>query len=359
MKTNLRFAVGIYSLACLLAVHFSNMPIEVSANANTSSAKAYLDEYNSGVAGLLDPTYCTTEEEIKLIEEEEESTYELVMSNVTNSLNIREEANEDSMVVGKLYRDCGGIILERADGWTKIKSGNLVGWAMDEFLYFGEEAEAVALNVGYPIAVVKSDAIRVRSEANAESEVIGYAAKDENLTIVNEVDETWLCVEYGSDLGYVMREHVSEEFHVDYGESTQEITERKMKEEAEKQKLIKYYGSMSANDYELLLLSALIYCEAGGESYEGKLAVGAVVCNRVRSASYPDTLQGVIYASGQFTPAGNGKLDSVMLGGNIPQSCKDAAEEALGGYTNVGDAAHFRRDNGTREGVIIGNHVFY
>ena len=106
-------------------------------------------------------------------------------------------------------------------------------------------------------------------------------------------------------------------------------------------------------------MAALIYCEAGGESYEGKLAVGAVVCNRVRSASYQDTLQGVIYASGQFTPAMSGKVDRVMASGKIPQSCIDAAVEALGGYTNVGDRLYFRRNNGTREGVVIGNHVFY
>ena len=108
-----------------------------------------------------------------------------------------------------------------------------------------------------------------------------------------------------------------------------------------------------------MLLAALIQCEAGGESYEGQLAVGAVVMNRVRSGAYPDNVYGVIYASGQFTPALNGKVDQVYLSGRIRESCIKAAEEAIAGNTNVGAACHFRRDNGTRDGVVIGHQVFF
>ncbi|MBQ8815677.1 MAG: cell wall hydrolase [Lachnospiraceae bacterium] len=357
MKTNSKITVGILTLIAVLFVSAGSSLMHVEASA--SSAKTCLDCYNSGVAALLDPTNCETEKTARLVTAKEEISYELVMSNVTNTLNVREEPTTEAQIAGKLYRDCGAVVLERQDGWTKIKSGNLIGWAKDEYLFFGEEAEKEALRVGYSIAVVESDAIRVRAEANTDAKSLGFAAKGESLIVISEVDEAWLCVEYGEEIGYILREHVSEEFLVDQGESMDEITERKMKEEADKKKLVKYYGSMSASEYELLLLSALIYCEAGGESYEGKLAVGAVVCNRVRSASYQDTLQGVIYASGQFTPAMSGKVDRVMASGKIPQSCVDAAVEALGGYTNVGDCLYFRRNNGTREGIVIGNHVFY
>ena len=357
MKRYRKVTRSVLALFCVLAIGFGTYSMKVDATANM--VKICLDNYNSGVASLLDPTECITEEEIKLVETEKEIAYELVMSNVTNTLNVRQEPNDDAMVSGKLYKDCGAVVLEKAEGWTKIKSGNLIGWARDEYLHFGEDAKAEALRVGYSIAVVKNDAIRVREEASKESAVLGYAACDEILTVVDEADENWLCVEYGEGVGYILRELVSEEFSVDHGESTEEITERKMKEEADKRKLVKYYGCMSATDYELLLLAALIYCEAGGESYEGKLAVGAVVCNRVRSSSYADTLQGVIYASGQFTPAMTGKLDRVIAAGKVPQKCFDAAVEALGGYTTVGDCLYFRRNNGTRQGTVIGNHVFY
>ena len=53
-----------------------------------------------------------------------------------------------------------------------------------------------------------------------------------------------------------------------------------------------------------------------------------------------------------------GKLNRVYESGNIYASCIKAAEEALSGVSNVGDLTHFRRNNG-REGLVIGNHVFY
>ena len=108
---------------------------------------------------------------------------------------------------------------------------------------------------------------------------------------------------------------------------------------------------------DITLLAALIQCEAGNQSYEGKLAVGAVVCNRVRSAAYPNTIREVIYAKGQFGPASSGSLAKALEKG-VSDSCRQAAAEALSGATNVGNAMHFRRAGG-RDGVIIGDHVFY
>ncbi len=60
------------------------------------------------------------------------------------------------------------------------------------------------------------------------------------------------------------------------------------------------------------LLANLIYCEAGGEPYEGQVAVGSVVINRVLSSKYPDTVVGVIYQSGQFSPVASGRLDLAL-----------------------------------------------
>ena len=60
-------------------------------------------------------------------------------------------------------------------------------------------------------------------------------------------------------------------------------------------------AAQAARDQELL--AALIFCEAGNQPYEGQVAVGAVVMNRVRSGSFPNTITEVIYQSGQITPA--------------------------------------------------------
>lgn len=105
------------------------------------------------------------------------------------------------------------------------------------------------------------------------------------------------------------------------------------------------------------LLAALIQCEAGGESYEGKLAVGSVVINRVRSSYFPDTIAGVIYQSGQFSPVASGRFATVLAEG-ADESCMQAANEVLGGRITV-DCLYFRRNTGTIDGIVIGNHVFY
>lgn len=112
------------------------------------------------------------------------------------------------------------------------------------------------------------------------------------------------------------------------------------------------------DSYEVKLLAALIQCEAGGECYEGQLAVGAVVMNRVADPRFPETIAEVIYQPGQFTPVKHGKVDRVLASGNIYESCLEAAREAVSGASNVGTATRFRR--GTRaDGIVIQHHVFY
>lgn len=113
--------------------------------------------------------------------------------------------------------------------------------------------------------------------------------------------------------------------------------------------------NISAGDLELL--AAIIECEAGGESMEGKLAVGSVVMNRVRSGTYPNTILGVIYQSGQFSPVTSGRF-SIVLARGASDSCVSAAQQVLGGYSS-GSWLHFCRANGLVEGDVIGNHVFY
>lgn len=289
-----------------------------------------------------------------LFEEEQEST--LVMTNVKTALNVRSDAGEDAAKVGKLYKDCGGTILERRDGWTKLQSGNIVGWASDEYLLFGEDALALANDVGKTIATIDTEALRVRKEPSTEASILGNLPRGEIVEVLGENEDGWVCVDYEGEDGWVSADYVSLDFLIDAGETIEEI---KAREEAEREaKRHVNYGQYTTDADTTLLLAALIYCEAGGESYEGQLAVGAVVMNRVRSSAYPDSIHGVIYASGQFTPAMSGKVNRVYESGKIKESCIRAAEEAISGVSNVGAMTHFRRNNG-REGLVIGNHVFY
>lgn len=110
---------------------------------------------------------------------------------------------------------------------------------------------------------------------------------------------------------------------------------------------------------DLYLLANLIYCEAGGEPYQGQVAVGAVVINRVRSEKFPDTVTGVIYQKRQFSPAGSGRLALALAQNKATKSCYQAAQEAMAGITNVGDCLFFRTPIEGLTGISIGGHIFY
>ena len=107
------------------------------------------------------------------------------------------------------------------------------------------------------------------------------------------------------------------------------------------------------------LLANLIYCEAGGEPYEGQVAVGAVVINRVLSSVFPNTVSGVIYQSGQFEPVSTGRLALALAENRATDSCYRAADEAMSGYSNVGTCVFFRTPIPGLTGINIGGHVFY
>lgn len=112
-------------------------------------------------------------------------------------------------------------------------------------------------------------------------------------------------------------------------------------------------------DGDRYLLANLIYCEAGGESYAGQLAVGAVVINRVLSSVYPDSVVGVIYQGGQFSPVASGRLAAALADNKATESCYQAADEAMRGSTNVGNCVYFRTPIEGLSGINIGGHVFY
>lgn len=112
----------------------------------------------------------------------------------------------------------------------------------------------------------------------------------------------------------------------------------------------------SATDLDMM--AAIIECEAGGESYVGKVAVGAVVMNRVRSSLFPDTVAGVIYQNKQFSPVGSGRF-AIVLARGAREDCYEAAREAMSGVSPVGNCIFFRTPIPGLTGIQIGGHIFY
>lgn len=112
---------------------------------------------------------------------------------------------------------------------------------------------------------------------------------------------------------------------------------------------------------DLYLLSCCIYGEARGESYTGKVAVAAVILNRVKSSSFPNSISGVIYQSGAFTCVSDGQIN---LGTN--DECTRAAQDALNGWDPSGGALYyFNPATATSKWIwsrpqliTIGKHIF-
>lgn len=286
----------------------------------------------------------------------------LVMAKVNEYVNIRLEADQDSEKVGILYKDCGGDILEKDGEWTKIKSGDVSGWIKNQYLYFGKEAEELAKDVGVLTAYSETETLRVRKEPSLDAGIVGLLAEGQAVEAIAEEGD-WVKVSYEGATGFVAAEYVRVEFDIDTAETMEAVRARQEAERAKaasskEAQRVQRKEAAAASATELEILAALIQCEAGGEPYEGQVAVGAVVMNRVRSSGYPDNITDVIYASGQFTPASGGRMESLILNKTTRASCIQAAQEAINGVCNVGDALHFRRNNG-REGLVIGNHVFW
>lgn len=114
--------------------------------------------------------------------------------------------------------------------------------------------------------------------------------------------------------------------------------------------------TFAAGDIDLL--AAIIECEAGGESYTGKVAVGNVVMNRVKSSVFPNTVLEVIYQNKQFSPVGSGRF-AIVLARGANAECYQAAQDAMAGAAPVGNCLFFRTPIPGLTGIQIGGHIFY
>ena len=354
---NLQKLVAYMLGIAVLVSAFSNDVMAANINAILS--------LNAGAAEVIDSIDNMSMEEVTelaTLDDEEEAKekekYNIVMARVCESMNIRALPDSSSERVGYLYADCGGTILEEGDGWTKIQSGNLVGWAKNDYLVFGEAAYNLAQEVGVYEATVCASGLRMRKEPTTESGVWKMVEDGEVFQAISEhTTDEWIAVEYGGALGYISADYVTLEFTVDHGETLEEIKERERRELREFQKMIVSQGTSYIGTTDEMLLAALIQCEAACQPYEGQVAVGAVVMNRLNSGAYPNTIAGVIYASGQFTPTRSNRVETLAVNG-VKDSCLQAARAAMAGESPVGGALHFRRA-GNHEGIVIGDHVFW
>ena len=292
-----------------------------------------------------------------------------LMAEVNEYLYVRASGDADAEIVGKLYKGDVADVVESGDTWTHVVSGDVDGYVNNDYCVSGEDALAYAQENVETEAQVNTNGLRVRKAASEDASVITAVSEGTTLTVDTdaETEDGWVAVKYKGQIAYVSADYVTTELAL--GEAvTIEEEKAALAKKAEEEAAAKaaqttetstvQNASVSASYDDVTLLAALIQCEAGSEPYEGQLAVGAVVMNRLRSGAYPSSISGVIYQSGQFPPAGQGMVASIAANG--PKgSCVQAAQQALGGSDNTGGATCFARASSGRAGVVIGNHVFY
>jgi spore germination cell wall hydrolase CwlJ-like protein len=324
-------------------------------------------------------------------------------------LDIHAEANTASAVVGQVMEDGHVAILAKYNDWVQIQAGEIAGWVPAENLveteisneeavaaneqviaertgatasedeFFAEEEvqqdETAALQAEASEAAqneieevqAAEEAARIEAEAQAkaaaeeaariEAEAQAKAAAEEAARLAAEAQAK--AAEEAAQLeAETQAKAAAEEAARLEAEAQAKAAEEAARLEAEAQQAALAAQTAAISAEELKLLANIIYCEAGSESYVGKVAVGNVIMNRVKSASQPNTITEVVYAKGQFSPVRNGSLQRALSSDKADAACYQAAIEALAGAQPVGGKLFFRRNNG-RSGQVIGHHVFY
>ena len=305
-------------------------------------------------------------------------------------LDIHAEANTASAVIGQVMEDGHVAILAKYNDWVQIQAGEIAGWVPAENLVETEisNEEAVAANeqviaerTGETASedeffaeeeVQQDETAALQAEASeaAQNEIEEVQAAEEAARIEAEAQAKAAAEEAARLEAEAQAKAAAEEAARLEAEAQAKAAEEAAQLEAEAQAKAaaeeaariaaeaQAAQTAAISAEELKLLANIIYCEAGSESYVGKVAVGNVIMNRVKSASQPNTITEVVYAKGQFSPVRNGSLQRALSSDKADAACYQAAIEALAGAQPVGGKLFFRRNNG-RSGQVIGHHVFY
>ena len=317
-------------------------------------------------------------------------------------LDIHAEANTASAVVGQVMEDGHVAILAKYNGWVQIQAGEIAGWVPAENLVETEISNEAAVAANMQVIAERTGTTASEDEFFAEKEVqqdeTAALQADASEAAQNEIEEVQAAEEAAraeAEAKAAAEEAARAEAEAKAAAEAQAAEEAARAEaeakaaaeaqaaeeaarlaaEAQAQAAAEEAARIAAEAQqaalaaqaaqttaisaeELKLLANIIYCEAGSESYVGKVAVGNVIMNRVKSASQPNTITEVVYAKGQFSPVRNGSLQRALSSDKADASCYQAAIEALAGAQPVGEKLFFRRNNG-RSGQVIGHHVFY
>ncbi len=163
----------------------------------------------------------------------------IAVSQVTDYVNIREEATTNSKIVGKIYNNCAATILETVEGeggsWYRIQSGTVNGFIKSEYFITGQEAETLAQSIGREFVTVSADNLRLREEPNLTSNVLTMVSSGSRYVVQGDEGDFYK-VEVDADLiGYIAKSYCQTEVEFDQAVSLEE-ERQKLEEEAQRKR---------------------------------------------------------------------------------------------------------------------------
>jgi uncharacterized protein YgiM (DUF1202 family) len=162
---------------------------------------------------------------------EEEGFKSLVIARVNDYVNVRSIPDLEGEILGKLYDKSVGSLLSEQDGWYEINSGSVTGWVKAEYCVTGEEAVALAKEVGTRIATVDTITLKVRTEPSTEASVLALVPLADELIVTEELED-WVKVDVEEGEGYLHADFVKLSTEFVSAESREEEAARLEKEAA-------------------------------------------------------------------------------------------------------------------------------
>lgn len=198
-------------MLCLLPMQAQAVSLP-GLTAPATGSEATLQEVLGEPVGSSAVVYASrTEEEYELAYEKAKNANwgytNLGVANVEDNLNVRAIAAEDGRLVGKLPKNAACEVLETEGEWAHIKSGPVEGYVKCDYLLTGLTAKHKAEELSTTMATVTTDSLKVRAEANTDSEVITMVPNGEELEVA-EVENDWVKVYLDNEEAYVAAEYV-------------------------------------------------------------------------------------------------------------------------------------------------------
>ncbi len=303
----------------------------------------------------------------------------VTIATVTASwLNVRENPDTESDVVATVEAGQWFIVTDRGGGWVKIDyTSNIEGYLNEDYIAVSQsfgQAFSIAEEQELMLLAEENAALREESQATEEKKTAEALAASETAKKVEtskvaestKPPETTKVSESEKVMGETKASETAGTAETSKAPETTKAAETTKPPETTKTPETEPPAGVDPSGYDdLYLLAAIIQLEAG-HNYDGCLAVANVILNRVNSGSYPNSIHGVIYQSGQFPGTGaGGTMEKILLAG--PGSTpKRAAADAMAGSNNIGDYTQFTPDSHASsigypysDYKVVGGNCFY